>query len=91
MITLPVLHEERHHAAIVHCELGADQRTQTCATRGGIEPGRGADIIAIQYRECWQTEPSRFFGELLRHRSAAQKTERTRRVKFDVIVNHDPK
>ena len=80
----PIFHQHGQESAILHRQVRADDRTYALLSAGGRKPLRAVNTIAIEQRDSGQSKLRRARGELLRERSAAEKTEGAAGMQFDV-------
>jgi len=79
-----IFNEERDDAAVLHRDLGADERADAALAGVRVEAWRGVDAVAVEQGEGGQFEMRRGGSELLGERGAAEETEGARSVELDV-------
>jgi hypothetical protein len=83
-VTDPIFHQHGQESAILHRQVRAADRTYSLLSAGDRKPLRAVNTVAIEQRDRGQSELSRARGELLRERSAAEKTEGAANMQLDV-------
>jgi hypothetical protein len=83
-VTGPIFHQQGEESPILHRQIRADDRPDALLPAGGRKPLRAVNTIAIEQGNGGQSELSRSRAELLRERSAAEKTEGAAHMQFDV-------
>ncbi len=83
-VTGPIFHQHGQKSAILHRQVGTDDRTYALLSAGDRKSLRTVNTVAIEQGNGRQSELGRPRGELLGERSAAEKTEGAAGVQFDV-------
>ena len=83
-------HDDGQHAAVLHGEFRSDNGLETRLPRGGMQPGRAVETIAIEQGQAGQLQFRRAAGQHFRLGRSAQKAERAAGVEFNIVHTRPP-